>query len=234
MKKTIKVNQAKKTLILLPAAILTMALLLLSSGCRGEKINITDSNTPPPPTSPVTSPQSDSPTGEDVPLPQTPEPDTQEIPAEPNPAYQTEPITDITTEPPTDGETSVMPAEENQIANTAKSLLGIPFTDGGSSPSEGFDNSGFIYYVLRQNGYVNSPRGLQEQSVMGNKVDSISELRSGDLVFFAENSDKPQFGGIYIGDGVMISCRMPGEDVREFDISSGYYKENFLTGVRVL
>ncbi|MCL2638411.1 MAG: C40 family peptidase [Oscillospiraceae bacterium] len=128
----------------------------------------------------------------------------------------------------------VSPFEENQIVLTAQSLLGVEFNDGGSSPDEGFDNSGFIHYVLRQNGYVNSPRGLQEQAVMGNAVGSISELISGDLVFFSDNGERAAFGGIYIGDGLMISCRMPGEAVREVDITVKYYMDSFFTGVRVM
>jgi cell wall-associated NlpC family hydrolase len=132
------------------------------------------------------------------------------------------------------GSISVMPFEENQIVLTAQSLLGTPFADGGSSPAEGFDNSGFIHYVLRQNGYVNCPRGLQEQAVMGNEIGSISELVSGDLVFFSDNGERATFGGIYIGDGIMISCRMPGEAVMEIDITVKYYLDSFFTGVRVL
>ncbi|MCL2696861.1 MAG: NlpC/P60 family protein [Oscillospiraceae bacterium] len=134
----------------------------------------------------------------------------------------------------TSGEISVAPIEENQIVLTAQSLLGISFADGGSTPGEGFDNSGFIHYVLRHNGYVNCPRGIQEQAGMGNKIGSIPELISGDLVFFSDSGYKATFGGIYIGGGIMISCRMPGEVVKEIDITVKYYLDSFFTGVRVL
>jgi cell wall-associated NlpC family hydrolase len=139
-----------------------------------------------------------------------------------------------TTTVPDDDEVKVTPFEENQIVLTAQSLLGIEFTDGGSSPDEGFDNSGFIHYVLKQSGYTNSPRGLREQAVMGNEIGSISELISGDLVFFSDNGERATFGGIYIGDGIMISCRMPGETVMEFNITIKYYLDSFFTGIRVL
>jgi cell wall-associated NlpC family hydrolase len=69
---------------------------------------------------------------------------------------------------------------------------------------------------------------------MGNPIDSISELISGDLVFFSDSGERAAFGGIYMGDGIMISCRMPGETVREFDITTPYYRESFFIGVRVL
>ena len=133
-----------------------------------------------------------------------------------------------------DDEIILAPTEENHLVLTAQTLLGVPFADGGSSPEEGFDNSGFIYYVLSQNGYVNSPRGLYDQSVMGNTIDCITDIKSGDLVFFSENGERAQFGGIYIGYGIMISCRMPGETVKEIDITSSYYRNSFFTAVRVI
>ena len=142
------------------------------------------------------------------------------------------PSAHLTDEP--EYEITLSPFDENQIVLTARSLIGIKFKDGGSSPEDGFDNSGFIHYVLRENGYVNSPRGLQEQAVMGNKIRSLSDLRSGDLVFFSENGERATFGGIYIGGGIMICCRMPGEAVREIDITAKFYRENFFTAVRVL
>jgi hypothetical protein len=141
---------------------------------------------------------------------------------------------DVRIEPPEEPEITLSPFEENLIVLTAQSLIGTQFRDGGGSPEEGFDNSGFIHYVLRENGYVNSPRGLQEQAVMGSRIESLVELRSGDLVFFSDNGERAQFGGIYIGDGIMISCRMPGEAVREIDITAKFYRENFFTAVRVL
>ncbi|MCL2018125.1 MAG: C40 family peptidase [Oscillospiraceae bacterium] len=141
-------------------------------------------------------------------------------------------ITDVGT--PTEEDVSVSPIEENQIVSLARTLIGVEFVDGGDSPSEGFDNSGFIYYVLKSNGYVNCPRGINEQASMGDRIDSISDLKSGDLVFFSDSGEMVQFGGIYIGDGIMVSCRMPGELVREFDITSSYYSNSFFTGVRVL
>lgn len=142
------------------------------------------------------------------------------------------------TEPPeseTRTEEPILSAtEENKLTMTAETLIGIPFADGGSSPDFGFDNSGFIYYVLKQNGYVNCPRGLSDQAAMGVKISQMNELKSGDLVFFSENGENAQFGGIYKGDGIMISCQSPGQTVKETDISTKYYVNNFFTGVRVL
>lgn len=116
------------------------------------------------------------------------------------------------------------------IITTANSLLGVPFLENGSDP-DGFDNSGFIYYVLHENGYITCPRGTEAQSVMGARLDYDS-IKEGDLVFFSnEGSGEANFGGIYIGDGKMIACLMPGTFVKEVDITTDYYRTNFFGGV---
>lgn len=112
------------------------------------------------------------------------------------------------------------------IAATANSLIGVPFAENGADIN-GFDNSGFIYYVLRENGYITCPRTTHEQTEMGAKLE-YSQLKIGDLAFF---SDEGIFGGIYIGSGKMIGCLMPGQSVRIIDITTDYYKSNFYCGI---
>lgn len=120
---------------------------------------------------------------------------------------------------------------ENIIA-TARSLMGIDFVDGGISPDQGFDNSGYIYYVLRENGYITCPRGVAAQSEMGASL-AYDELKPGDLVFFSEGGETAEFGGIYAGEGVALACLMPGTKVKEIDITSNYYRNNFYCGVAI-
>lgn len=119
----------------------------------------------------------------------------------------------------------------DDIVVMASSLIGIPFADNGESPETGFDNSGFIYYVLRENGYITCPRIASEQAKMGARRD-YNQLKKGDLVFFrSEETDEVGYGGIFIGDGIMIACMMPGTNVREVDISTDYYQTHFYCGV---
>lgn len=157
-------------------------------------------------------------------------------PSEPQPAETTTAPPVPTSEP----ETTVAPEgtkepdftapEAEGIVATAKSMIGVPFVDDGDTP-EGFDNSGFIYYVLRTNGYITCPRGVGAQASMGTAL-SYDELKAGDLVFFCnESGNGAGFGGIYIGNGTMISCLMPGTAVKEVDISTEYYVNNFYRGV---
>ncbi len=118
------------------------------------------------------------------------------------------------------------------VVSIASSLIGTDFVDGGESPEYGFDNSGFIYYVLRENGYITCPRGVSKQAEMGTAV-GYDELRKGDLVFFSESGTVAEFGGIYEGDGKMIACLMPGTKVKEVDITNGYYTKHFYRGVAI-
>ena len=120
---------------------------------------------------------------------------------------------------------------ENGIVQTAEALIGIPFAENGTTPAEGFDNSGFIYYVLKENGFINCPRMTLDQAQMGTHID-YDELKSGDLAFFSNSeSGEPEFGGIYIGSGQMIYSPMPGQTVKIADITSEYWKSSFVVGV---
>ena len=120
---------------------------------------------------------------------------------------------------------------ENSIVQTAEALIGVPFAENGTTPADGFDNSGFIYYVLRENGFINCPRLTLDQAAMGTHI-SFDELKSGDLAFFsASDGSSPDFGGIYIGEGQMIYSPMPGQMVKVTDITSEYWKNSFVTGV---
>lgn len=130
------------------------------------------------------------------------------------------------------GEGQISDSSE-QIIQTAESLLGVPFVMNGAAPDTGFDNSGFIYYVLRENGFINCPRLTGEQAAMGTHTD-YDGLKKGDLVFFSvDNSGNADFGGIYIGEGLMVYCPMPGQTVQTVDIRSDYWLNAFYIGVRL-
>lgn len=155
-----------------------------------------------------------------------------EPPAESTSGTTSQSTTEQTSPPeqPASSEPEVFTPEAEAIISTARSLIGVEFADDGDTPA-GFDNSGFIYYVLRENGYITCPRGVAAQAEIGTAL-GYNELKAGDLVYFAnESGTGAGFGGIYIGGGKMIACLMPGTNVREIDITSDYYKENFYRGV---
>lgn len=119
------------------------------------------------------------------------------------------------------------------IVATANSLIGVPFVLGGDTP-DGFDNPGFIYYVLRENGFHNCPHSVAKQSTMGTQLE-YSEMKAGDLVFFfEEDKESAAFGGVYIGDGMMVAALTPTNrehGVMAVDITTAYYQTRFFCGV---
>lgn len=132
--------------------------------------------------------------------------------------------------------TSVISDSREQIVTMTQALTGIDFVLGKASPEEGFDNSGLIYYVLRENGYINCPRGTSAQMEMGTKV-GFDDIQPGDLVFFSdvdeESGESYDFGGIYVGGGKLVYSPYPGEKVKYADINSQYWKNSFNCAVSV-
>lgn len=124
----------------------------------------------------------------------------------------------------------------SQIVATAEALVGIDYVSGMASPEQGFDNSGLIYYVLRENGFINCPRGTAAQKEMGTSID-LDEIREGDLLFFAdkdsETGEAIEFGGIYIGNGKLIYSPYPGEKVKFADINSAYWQNSFSIAISI-
>ncbi len=129
-------------------------------------------------------------------------------------------------------ETSPVPEDtDNKIVQTAEGLIGIDFAEGGASPAEGFDNSGFIYYVLRENGYINCPRQISAQLDWGETAD-YDQIKPGDVVYFSgTQGGSAEFGGIYAGGGIMIYSPFPGEKVKTTDITANYWTSRFVTAL---
>lgn len=119
---------------------------------------------------------------------------------------------------------------DNPIAALAESLIGIPYLFGGADLN-GFDNSGFIYYVLRENGYISCPRLIFEQVEWAQEI-GYSEIRSGDILYFSSvPGGMAEYGGIYVGGGYMIYSPSPGKNVMKTDISGEYWRNRFVTAL---
>ena len=117
-----------------------------------------------------------------------------------------------------------------RIAASAEALLGIPYVFGGADP-KGFDNSGFIYYVMRQNGFISFPRLISEQADWAPAA-GYNELTRGSIAYFSsEPGGAAEFGGICVGGGIMIYCPAPGDCVKKADITDDYWKSRFVTGI---
>ena len=129
-------------------------------------------------------------------------------------------------------QTTNVPASGNgsSIVATAKQYLGSKYTYGGSSPSTGFDCSGFTSYVFKQHG-ISLNRTAAAQYSNGVAV-SRANLQPGDLVMFGKSGINHV--AIYIGGGQIIHASTPSTGVRIDSLSTGYYNNNYVGARRVL
>ena len=109
-------------------------------------------------------------------------------------------------------QTSSKPAAGG-VLGVAASLAGTPYRYGGTSPSTGFDCSGFTQYVFRQVG-ISLPRTAEEQRQAATPV---SNPQPGDLVFFGNPASHV---GIYAGGGMMWDSPHSGSVVSKRAIYS--------------
>jgi cell wall-associated NlpC family hydrolase len=95
----------------------------------------------------------------------------------------------------------------------ARAQIGKPYQWAADGPSS-FDCSGLTMRAWQQGG-VSLPHYTVAQYQQAQKV-ALSDLRRGDLVFFASNSDYHSIYhvGLYIGAGQMIEAPYTGENVR--------------------
>jgi cell wall-associated NlpC family hydrolase len=101
--------------------------------------------------------------------------------------------------------TSLKPAAGGVLAIAAQ-YEGLMYSYGGTSPSTGFDCSGFTAYVFRQVG-ISLPRTAEAQRQATTRV---SSPQPGDLVFFGS----PAYHvGIYAGNGMMWDSPRSGKAV---------------------
>jgi cell wall-associated NlpC family hydrolase len=112
--------------------------------------------------------------------------------------------------------------------NAAKKLQGVRYTYGGTSPQTGFDCSGYVSYVMKQQG-VSLPRRSQDMYNTGKKV---SSLLPGDLVFYNTSGKGISHVAIYIGNGQIIHSA--SKNVKVDSMSSGYWKQRYVGAKRVL
>ncbi len=112
------------------------------------------------------------------------------------------------------------------IVAVASKYLGYSYVWGGTSPSTGFDCSGFVYYVFRAAG-VPVPRDLWGQLQAGPRIKQAN-LQPGDIVFF-ENTYTPGLShdGIYIGNGRFINAASEREGVRVSSLSESYWAARY-------
>jgi cell wall-associated NlpC family hydrolase len=116
------------------------------------------------------------------------------------------------------------------LTSTALDFRGTPFVDGGSTP-DGFDCSGFTYYVFRQHG-VELPRRAADQYEVGDVVDP-AEIEPGDLLFFTTVAPGASHVALALGGDEFVHAPSERGQVRVERLSSIYWSRRFLGARRV-
>jgi peptidoglycan DL-endopeptidase CwlO len=113
------------------------------------------------------------------------------------------------------------------VVGIALQYLGVPYVWGGSSPSTGFDCSGFVMYVYAQVG-VSLPHHAASQWNLGTYVPR-DQLAPGDLVFFNGLSHM----GLYIGDGQFVHAPHTGDVVKISSLYDSWYSSTWYGAKRL-
>lgn len=113
------------------------------------------------------------------------------------------------------------------IVKTAKKYIGVPYRWGGETAAGGFDCSGLTMVVYKLNG-LNLPRHSGWQFEQGKAI-SKSQLKEGDLVFFATSGGKRiSHVGLYIGGGKFIHAPGKGKHVTIANLNDAYFRRTYV------
>lgn len=125
------------------------------------------------------------------------------------------------------------PAKAAEVVMQSMSLIGTPYRFGGATPGTGLDCSGLVRYVFLNSFGKILPRSSAEMIRFGVKIPS-TEMRSGDLVFYASGRGGISHVGIYIGANRFIHAPSTGGSVRIDSIDNDYWKRHFVGARRIV
>ena len=136
-----------------------------------------------------------------------------------------------------DGTPYQLPVLADSILERGMSLIGTRYRFGGTNQSSGFDCSGFIGYLFREEAGLDLPRSTREMINVNAPLVARNKLKPGDLLFFATNGRRGRVShaGIYLGDDQFIhsSSRRSG-GVRIDSLGDSYWSKTFIEAKRAL
>jgi cell wall-associated NlpC family hydrolase len=122
-------------------------------------------------------------------------------------------------------------APSDGLAGAGLKLLGAPYVWGGSNPN-GFDCSGYVWYVAKQAGKSIS-RGMLGEYNSGAHP-SREELKPGDLVFFQNTySAGLSHNGIYIGNNQFVHAADEAAGVTISSLGTAYWSGHWFGATRL-
>lgn len=122
--------------------------------------------------------------------------------------------------------------KQKRLISVGKESLGTPYVYGGTSPTRGFDCSGFTQYMYKKALDVNLPRTAREQNEIGQYV-SRDYLLPGDLVFIDLIGDLSHVG-VYIGEGRFFHASTSQNRMMVADMNNPYYSVRYDSSKRVI
>ena len=128
-----------------------------------------------------------------------------------------------------------LPALADSILERGMSLIGTRYRFGGTSET-GFDCSGFIGYLFKEEAGMQLPRSTREMINVNAPLVARNNLKPGDLLFFSTNGrGRVSHAGIYLGDDQFIhsSSRRSG-GVRIDSLGDTYWNKTFIEAKRAL
>lgn len=113
-------------------------------------------------------------------------------------------------------------AVRSSIVKTVRSMLGVDYQYGGSSPKEGFDCSGLVVYSYRHAGVHGLPRSARELERWATPV-SLDALKPGDLLFFRFGGGETSHVAVYEGRRHFIHAPSRGKTVERISFDHVYW-----------
>ena len=127
-------------------------------------------------------------------------------------------------------------ASASRVLAKADDYLGVRYKWGGTSPSTGFDCSGYVQYVYAREG-VRLPRTSRQQAAAGTRRATRWEAAGpGDLVMFANPGEAISHVAFYVGGGRILHSSSSGGGVRYDDLDTKrgrWYRERLVAVRRV-
>ena len=119
----------------------------------------------------------------------------------------------------------------------AQSKLGCKYVRGAKGPTS-FDCSGFVYWCLNQAGVKQSYMTsiAWRSCTRYRRIESMNDIKRGDVLVFRGDSMETGHVGIYLGDGKMIDASSGDGQVRitgKSIFKSKYWLEHFLMAYRI-
>ena len=131
------------------------------------------------------------------------------------------------------------PAREAPMADaivaTAKNQVGKEYVLNASGPDE-FDCSGLVYYVLNECGITVDRKdcaGYAQNADWG-KIESLSDVKAGDILFFCGEDGKIRHAGIAVSSKNMIDASSSHRKVVKRSCNTNYWNRHFAFARRVV